>query len=212
MRNRKSSHIEEETIKKLFRSQRKMQKFFLQIEPTKYPNRNWMEKHSDVLETRPIRDLLIVGSHDAGSYSISHSSPFSAELTDYFALTLAKNTVYQWSKTQEATILEQLFMGVRYFDIRLQYIEKSDEFLIHHGLLGESILDICYQISTFLDQHKREVVIVRISHLLCFTPEAHVVIVSLKNLEFSKVYLRKPDLLLFFFFKKRDWSVFYWIC
>lgn len=51
--------------------------------------------------------------------------------------------------TQGVSILQQLRMGIRYFDIRVVY--SVDGFYTHHGLLADPISDILSDIRFFLD-------------------------------------------------------------
>ena len=85
-----------------------------------------MNDHHDVIKDLKIRDAVLPGSHDSGSYTKS------GDLYSIFA-----GSVF----TQEENFLSQLLWGVRFFDIRpavlRTYIPLVDQnvpkFWIHHG-------------------------------------------------------------------------------
>ena len=73
----------------------------------------WM---SEVADTQNVRELSIPGSHDSGA---THSVADVA------------------GKCQDLTIKEQLTIGVRFFDIRLQMY--NDEFRVVHDFLDQKL-------------------------------------------------------------------------
>lgn len=70
---------------------------------------DWMK---DLSDNTPIQSLTIPGTHDSGAYDI----------------TLAKRI---WSKTQDADIKDQLKMGIRFLDIRLNL--DAGHLKVYHG-------------------------------------------------------------------------------
>ncbi|KAF2360490.1 PLC-like phosphodiesterase TIM beta/alpha-barrel domain [Trinorchestia longiramus] len=77
----------------------------------------WMWDNRDVLIDRPLEDLALLGSHNAGSL----------KMTDSF------DTFEAWVVCQDETILDQLLYGVRHLDIRLGYYPDTPEKLwINH--------------------------------------------------------------------------------
>lgn len=97
----------------------------------------WMSFLSD--ETA-IRNIVIPGSHDAGSVTM----PSAAE-------------------TQNSYIRTQLLYGVRYFDIRVQ--KKARGLVIFHGpVSGQPFADVLESVKTFLEAHPSETVILDFQH------------------------------------------------
>ena len=76
----------------------------LQSEPS------WMYDHRDVIKVLKIKDVVLPGSHDSGSYTKS------GDLYSIFA-----GSVF----TQEENFLSQLIWGVRFFDIRPAILRTS---------------------------------------------------------------------------------------
>ena len=79
----------------------------------------WMHDMKE-LDDRPLRELVIPGSHDAGTFVMEHR--------------IDNNS----SKCQEISILEQLKAGSRYLDLRA-WKAGDGEYWLYHG----KALDAC---------------------------------------------------------------------
>lgn len=100
-------------------------------------NSAWMANlKDDVL----INEIVMPGSHDAGSYKMV------------------------WlGETQQFTIDEQLQMGVRYFDIRVN--KKEDKYVIFHSIInGVEFLPILESIKSFIINNPTEVLLLDFQH------------------------------------------------
>lgn len=100
-------------------------------------NSTWMANiKDDVL----INEIVMPGSHDAGSYKMV------------------------WlGETQQFTIDEQLQMGVRYFDIRVN--KKEDKYVIFHSIInGVEFLPILESIKNFIINNPTEVLFLDFQH------------------------------------------------
>lgn len=100
-------------------------------------NSAWMANiKDDVL----INEIVMPGSHDAGSYKMV------------------------WlGETQQFTIDEQLQMGVRYFDIRVN--KKEDKYVIFHSIInGVEFLPILESIKNFIINNPTEVLLLDFQH------------------------------------------------
>jgi 1-phosphatidylinositol phosphodiesterase len=73
----------------------------------------WMHAMKE-LDDRPLRELVIPGSHDAGTFVMEHR--------------IDNNS----SKCQEISILEQLKAGSRYLDLRA-WKASDGEYWLYHG-------------------------------------------------------------------------------
>lgn len=73
----------------------------------------WMRLQWDRVGPSALNNIRMPGSHDAGSYR-------TASLVGR-----------PWVKTQSLCVLEQLFVGSRFLDLRVK--EHKGEFFIHHG-------------------------------------------------------------------------------
>jgi len=150
---------------------------------------SWMGNLSDDVRSAPLCLLSIPGSHNSFTYSLersSHAGPdqpgFVKSLIKGFPGTSSK-VLYKWSVTQAKNVKEQLELGVRYFDIRLQCIQG--EFRILHCLLGMKIAEILPEIKAFVTENPTEVVILDFQHLYDFQDEDHENLVKLILEEFG---------------------------
>lgn len=121
------------------------------------PPAAWMQANLGVLGSRPLRNICVPGSHDAGMYKLTGGTAFASE-----DLVL----------TQLNPIGTQLALGVRYFDLRP--VITGGQFSTGHysdlgGVLGwqggngQSFKDIITDINSFTTSSK-ELVILKLSH------------------------------------------------
>ncbi|KZT08124.1 PLC-like phosphodiesterase [Laetiporus sulphureus 93-53] len=116
----------------------------------------WMQSNIETLGSRPLRQICIPGSHDAGMSVLNSGTAFAT--TD--------NTV-----TQTTTIGGQLTYGSRYFDVRP--VISAGEYMAGHysdievigwqGGNGQSFADIIDEINTFTDDNA-ELIVLNLSH------------------------------------------------
>ncbi len=101
-----------------------------------------MSIHQIGFDDRPLRELVIPGSHDAGTFVMEHR--------------IDNNS----SKCQEISILEQLKAGSRYLDLRARKA-KDGLYWMFHGAAWTHVklVDVLTDIKTFLDQSTGEIVI-----------------------------------------------------
>ena len=100
-------------------------------------NSTWMANiKDDVL----VNEIVMPGSHDAGSYKMV------------------------WlGETQQFSIDEQLQMGVRYFDIRVN--KQEDKYVIFHSIInGVEFLPILESIKNFIINNPTEVLLLDFQH------------------------------------------------
>ncbi|KAF8170736.1 PLC-like phosphodiesterase [Mycena galopus ATCC 62051] len=118
---------------------------------------DWMQANIGLLGSRPLINICIPGSHDAGMSVINGGTAFSD----------AANT-----QTQTLSIGQQLTAGSRYFDIRPVITDGtystghySDVTAIDswQGSNGQSISDVISDINTFTSANN-ELVIINLSH------------------------------------------------
>lgn len=113
---------------------------------------NWMSELASQDSSIKIRDLVMPGTHDSASYTISGWKPFSAV-----------------GLTQSLSVTDQLMSGARYLDIRFAGSANDPNALsIWHGCLeGGSLKDILEEIRNFLKQHPGEFLVLEV-RCLCF--------------------------------------------
>lgn len=119
---------------------------------------DWMAQYQD----RKLGDMHLPGSHDAGT---------TKNFIDKTLFGTNSNAA-----TQDLTILEQLEVGTRFFDLRLATHKK--QVVAHHTTGGQgafsttSVDEVLEGAAKFWKSHRTEVLIFRISHTSAST-EAH---------------------------------------
>eukprot|EP01039_Chlorochromonas_danica_P008035 gene8035-8863_t len=123
----------------------------------------WIGDNIDMLGDRTLRSICLPGTHDAAIYTVDQIYPASMNLT---------------SITQKMTILEQLTMGIRYFDLRvtkrndLYYATNYYTLCVQFGSLsgcaelggrGPTIDAIIDEFNTFTTNYHKEVIILNFS-------------------------------------------------
>jgi hypothetical protein len=115
-----------------------------------------------------LKDLSLLGAHDAGTYALYPSMGVSPDEYGNFIYTigntpiigpLVDNTLIKaWSQTQQSDMTGQLNEGVRYFDLRFA-LDSNGDFRVCHGLFGSLLGDVLNQINAFLNDHPQEIVL-----------------------------------------------------
>ncbi|MFD5933705.1 hypothetical protein [Streptomyces sp. NPDC060333] len=133
----------------------------------------WMGGLRDTIGDRPLNRIVMPGSHDSGSWSITRNSGVcdfgdQADLAHRFPSIAAS-----MSRTQSGTLVDQLQGGARYFDLRL--CKQGDRWFTYHGgPMGNQFLDApdgrggvvrgeVNQVAEWIRGHPREIVIIRLS-------------------------------------------------
>jgi len=109
---------------------------------------SWMESIAEEIANKDLREIVLPGTHDAGS----------REWQGWGADHLVE--------TQNYTINEQLNYGIRYLDFRVTYNSGDNAWIFSHA--GWDMEDKVYtaldNIKTFLDRHPKEIVIIDFQH------------------------------------------------
>jgi hypothetical protein len=119
------------------------------LQPERNLYHNWMLTTlgaAPAWSNTPIKNLLIGGSHDAGTFGESQS-----KLPD------------KWAVTQTHSILDQLCLGSRWFDVRLRQGTGTEWRIFHNNYLFETGDDSLEQFKRFIQDpaHAEEIVFVR---------------------------------------------------
>ncbi|CAJ0566032.1 unnamed protein product, partial [Mesorhabditis spiculigera] len=142
----------------------------------------WMAGLPEPLTRIPIFQLAIPGSHDSGAssalsskYPIANDEASNRFLNCFGRLTVSRRVVRRWAITQHASAKEQCQMGVRYFDLRVSNPPKRgpDGYHLVHALYGPDFFEFLREIRDFLDEHRKEVVILDMNHLFQIQPRDH---------------------------------------
>lgn len=118
-----------------------------------YQYENWMLLY----QNQSIKDIIIPGSHD------SFASSFKSFSHNDLNLPIIFNPIIKlWAKTQNKTITEQLYNGIRYFDIRIE--EYKNTYYTVHSLLSQKLDNILNEIINFISLYPTEKIILDINH------------------------------------------------
>lgn len=110
------------------------------------------------------------------SYGIGRNSPVAPDATDSVH-TLNKFipcVVRRWAVTQHLSVTNQLYNGIRYFDLRFCLKKPENKFYFVHGLFCEEVLQPLVELKIFLDEHPREFIILDCQHFYNFSHHDHI--------------------------------------
>ncbi len=126
---------------------------------------NWMSETLDGDEL--IKDIAMLGAHDAFSNKITIASPLDPYETNSIMQgatgLLVKGFIVRQSRTQMSDASTLLKAGVRYLDIRLSY--SNDTWYTKHNYLSEEFLPILDEIKTFVEENPGEFLILDFQHI-----------------------------------------------
>ncbi|KAH8255550.1 hypothetical protein KR038_005563 [Drosophila bunnanda] len=134
---------------------------------------HWMRDLPMALRDLSIINLAIPGSHNSMTYGISSKSRLApdADSTVRRWHRFFPCFVRRWSRTQSSGVVDQLQLGVRYFDLRIA--QKDDKFYYCHGLFCMEVFEPLLELRHFLDSHPEEVVILDLQHFYALTVAHH---------------------------------------
>lgn len=107
---------------------------------------NWMSDRYDALKNKPLKQLVLSASHDAGMY--------------------AGNIL---GRTQDLSLYGQLSAGQRYFDLRP---DKSLN-IVHGPVSGPPVQEVLNDVKKFMAEGHRELAILKFSHYDGFTDDIY---------------------------------------
>ncbi|KAJ3599070.1 hypothetical protein NHX12_033033 [Muraenolepis orangiensis] len=161
----------------------------------------WMSRLPEELWDVPLSNLAIPGSHDAMTYCLDMSSPVVRSkgafirLLDRLFSCLTRPAIQRWATTQHKSIVDQLQMGIRYFDLRIarKPHDLSNFLYFTHVIYTHvTVLETLASVVSWLETHPREVLILACSHFEGMSAKVHVsFIMSLKKLFGSMLCPRK---------------------
>lgn len=132
----------------------------------------WMERYAIYIEKKSLKDVVLPGTHDSATYTLSAKSSIARNqeipkelgyLRYVFGIGYGIiHIIAKWGKAQGKNIKEQLNDGIRYLDLRVVYRESAKTHYSVHGLYGQSIDDILKDIKEFIDENPKEIIIVQI--------------------------------------------------
>lgn len=110
-----------------------------------------------------LRQMVIPGTHDAGTYNINENSDLAPDLSTELkiAYEAAKKSAVGWSKTQSFNAKEMLEQGIRHLDLRIK--KHQGKFVIVHGFVGMRVDELLKQVREFANEHPQEPIILEVA-------------------------------------------------
>ncbi|MFJ2673767.1 hypothetical protein [Streptomyces sp. NPDC087525] len=139
------------------------------IDPAAINTRLWMSQIKNVIGDRPLNKIVMPGSHDAGSWSITPSSGVCDAGSEAAMAKRFPGVAANLSVTQYSPIVEQLNSGSRYLDLRLCK-QNGQWYTYHGGPRGALFLDDTVtgrkgeinEIAEWLRDHPEEIVTIEL--------------------------------------------------
>lgn len=128
---------------------------------------NWMSENisNDIL----VKDIVMLGAHDAFSYEIDIFSEVDNNSADGlmqgFVGKVIKGFSIRQSKTQVVSVIDLLKSGVRYFDLRLSFNHTEDTYYTVHNYFSSPLNEVLSEIGLFLEENPGELIIIDIQHV-----------------------------------------------
>jgi hypothetical protein len=158
----------------------------------------WMTQTWSVIQSRKLSQIAIPGAHDAGTGA---GYDGTSSTIKYIGDASESN-----SRTQAVRILDQLMLGVRYFDLRPYYIpnisgitpSSSVQLYLCHGsnstgnwsgLIGQSVSSALQDVVQFCDSlgSAHEVIILKFSHFAQLIQTTMAVASSMSQSQYTEV-------------------------
>lgn len=143
------------------------------------PFSDWMGALPYHAHDLPFNQIAIPGSHDSCTASLDRDGGLHPDAPELYRDVLrlfgswAKTVAHRWSQTQDRTFVEQLQLGIRYFDLRISVRPGYKELFLVHGFYGDSVTTCLTSICSWLDSHPREIVLLDMNHFHGLTDTHH---------------------------------------
>lgn len=133
---------------------------------------SWMEQMQSTIGNRPLNEIVMPGSHDAGTEGITKDSGICEWGDSASTAKINPAIAASMSKSQSGTLAQQLDMGSRYLDLRL--CEQAGKWYLYHGgPMGQQFFDTfdgrggivkgeADELADWINSHPKEVVILRL--------------------------------------------------
>lgn len=165
-------------------------------------NATWMADLQQYLTGLALKDVIIPGTHDSGTYDLGWTfapdTPAWAPYAEWGSAAAAAALLApigllgaavvaearNFSVAQDRPISDQLNEGIRYLDLRVAPDSQGDLYLLH-GFWGPAVADVLGQVLAFLQANPQEIVILDFNHFYCMTPALHAQLAQLLQQTFG---------------------------
>lgn len=141
-------------------------------------NATWMADMQDQIGGLTLRQVVLPGTHDSGTYAIGPNSEIAPDAEDKVQKiekklgVVARTIVTLWAVAQGQNIRQQLESGIRYLDLRVCR-RHGNEMYIVHSLYSDNVNAVIDAVKSFVDENPKEIVLLDISHFFEMTKESH---------------------------------------
>lgn len=132
----------------------------------------WIGDSLQYIGDKSLKSLTIPGTHDSGSFNFT-MSPMpgdSSDLAEFFfkvaeSLDMSVFEVAKaWEQCQDQDFYNQMKGGMRYFDLRSGWDKSTNQWVTFHFLIGFPIEVLLKNITQYLEDYPKEIVIIEMSH------------------------------------------------
>ncbi|CAF3576888.1 unnamed protein product [Rotaria sp. Silwood1] len=144
--------------------------------PLQLKHTEWMTNLPENLHDEPITKIAIPGTHDSFAFHLTSQAGPDLDSNLRRLSFLIHPIIKSWSITQNKTFTEQLYMGIRYFDLRVcrttdKNLCSKSPFTFTHGLLGGLVRESLEEINEFLNTHPKEIILLDFNHFYDFNDQ-----------------------------------------
>ncbi|KAJ6586433.1 PLC-like phosphodiesterase [Mycena vulgaris] len=128
---------------------------------------NWMRENKAHLENKRLYQISMPGTHDSGTFDLSHRDALDAQNTvsGLSKFPVTTGVVHDWAKAQELDFVGQLSAGVRFFDLRIGVSKHDESLRIVHSLeSNQTLRELLEPMGRWMHDHPDEIIILDIQH------------------------------------------------
>jgi hypothetical protein len=109
-------------------------------------------------------NTVLPSSHDSGASSFNFDKVLgTSTLCGLGKIPLLRKFLIASAQTTSQTILQQLLYGIRVLDFRVSFYPSDGQYYLSHTFCtNTTLVGAIYQVTLFLSQHPREVVLIRV--------------------------------------------------
>ncbi|KAF8284715.1 PLC-like phosphodiesterase [Clavulina sp. PMI_390] len=132
---------------------------------------DWMRDRRSRLDSKRIDEIVLPGTHDSGTYDLSlRSSPDAPPVVATLSsLPVTNERIRGWAKAQSLNFVEQLDLGVRYFDLRVGVSRNDQSLRIFHSVeSNQTLREMFNTIRPWMDAHNGEIIVLHVKRAMGF--------------------------------------------
>jgi Jacalin-like lectin domain/Phosphatidylinositol-specific phospholipase C, X domain len=157
-------------------------------------NANWMQSINETIAELTLRDLILPGTHDSGTYDINMLSGLSPDVSPwanlmYLSPVIGPAVYSGWAKAQGQNIAGQLASGIRYLDLRVA--SDNGKLRICHGMYSDYLDNIIAAVGDFSAAHDQEIIVLHFQHFYDMDDALHGKLIALMRSKFGSALISR---------------------